>query len=83
MPFRELRAVGDARQVVELAIEMHVEPIHPGGLVDQALGDAQCGRRTPGQSVGHALHFSVECLGREHIGDQPQLERALAPKGAD
>src|SRR5690349_11366909 len=47
----ELGSIGAARELLEFPIEVIVQPVHPGGEVDQPLGDtvgARRSRRDPG-----------------------------------
>src|SRR5262249_61835699 len=50
---RELRTLSGARQFPQLAIEMRVELIHPGRLIEQLLCDGDRARRSFRQARGH------------------------------
>ena len=72
------RAVGDARQVLELLVEVEVEPVDAGGLVHQGL--ARCPAPPwdrPASCWRDRQHLGVEAPRREDRGDEAELERPL------
>ena len=71
-------------EMIELAIEVDVEPIHAGGLVDQPLRDAERLRRARRRAVAATACTSlVERLGREDAVDQAQLAARALRRAAD
>ena len=82
-PLGEVAAVGDAGELLELAIEMMVEPVDARGLVDQALGDGEGRRRPGGQAARRCRRTSAsKRVDGEHAVDEAELERLARRRGA-
>src|SRR6185369_3959975 len=73
----ERRSVGDAREMLELAVEVEIEAIDSRRLIHQLLGDPQRLGRPVGDGPGHGQHFGVERLVRQDARDEPVLLRAM------
>src|SRR6266508_609788 len=75
--FGEIAAVGDAGKRLDLTVEMEVEAIHSGRLVDQSFRDP-ARRGGPGGDPGRDLeHVLVEAFDRQNGVEEPPLERRL------
>lgn len=74
-PLGEVPPVRDARQLLELPVEVVVESVHPCRLVEQPLGHAVGTRRPRGKLRRQGTRLVVGALGRVDGGDQAKIER--------
>ena len=73
----ELAPIGDARQALELPVQMPVEAIDAGRLLDEALRDGKSFGGAGGEALGDPGHLGVEALRRKDPVDQADLESSL------
>src|SRR5581483_8671231 len=75
--FGDLVSVRGARELLQFAIEMVVEAVHPGRLIQQLFGNGERVRRSRGDALGGGLHGRVERLDAVHRRDEAVREGAL------
>ena len=74
-PSRNSSLFGAADQVLQLLIEVIVEPIDARGLVDQRLGDGECAGRPGGELAGERDHLACRSRPvRDTRVDQAQID---------
>src|SRR6266542_437689 len=72
-PLGEVRSVGDAGEVPQFLVEVVVELVDAGSLVEERLRDGVRARRSRGEPPSDLEHVGLERRGGKHRRDQPDL----------